>query len=69
MSLWDLCLRTIPDHKVDLKDVDGRKELVTEVTIVPIQFDFTHDSDYWEEKYNELRNKVKGLITDLDETL
>lgn len=67
-SLWDICLTTIPDRSYDMEEIDGKMQMVVKVKIEPIQFDFTHHSpDYWEQKYNELRNKLIELITTKDE--
>ena len=66
-SLWDICLTTIPDRSYDMEEIDGKMQMVVKVKIKPIQFDFTHSPDYWEQKYNELRNKLIELITTKDE--
>lgn len=63
-SLWDICLRTIPDRSWDMKEVDGKMQMVVTVKIEPIEFDFTHSPDYWEQKYNELRNELRELTLD-----
>lgn len=66
-SLWDICLTTIPDRSYDMEEIDGKMQMVVKVKIEPIQFDFTHSPDYWEQKYNELRKKLIELITTKDE--
>ena len=66
-SLWDICLTTIPDRSYDMEEIDGKMQMVVKVKIEPIQFDFTYSPDYWEQKYNELRNKLIELITTKDE--
>ena len=67
LSLWDVCLRTIPDRSWDMEEVDGKMQTVVKITLAPIEFDFKHSPDYWEEKYNELRKKLQDLI-DNDES-
>lgn len=66
-SLWDICLRTIPDRSWDMKEVDGKMQMVVEVKLEPIEFDFTHSPDYWEQKYHELRNKLIELTLEKEE--
>ena len=66
-SLWDICLTTIPDRSYDMEEIDGKMQMVVKVKIEPIQFDFTHSPDYWEQKYHELRNKLIELTIPKDE--
>ena len=66
-SLWDICLTTIPDRSYDIEEIDGKMQMVVKVKIEPIEFDFTHSPDYWERKYNELRNKLIELTITKDE--
>lgn len=66
-SLWDICLTTIPNRSYDMEEIDGKMQMVVKVKIEPIQFDFTHSPDYWEQKYNELRKKLIELTTTKDE--
>lgn len=66
-SLWDICLTTIPDRSYDMEEIDGKMQMVVKVKIAPIQFDFTHSPDYWEQKYHELRNKLIELTIPKDE--
>lgn len=61
LSLWDICLRTIPDRSWDMEEVDGKMTMVVKVKLEPIEFDFTHSPDYWEKKYHELMKKIIGL--------
>ena len=65
--LWDICLTTIPDRSYDMEEIDGKMQMVVKVKIEPIQFDFTHSSDYWEQKYHELRKKLIELTIPKDE--
>lgn len=66
-SLWDICLTTIPFSSYDMEEIDGKMQMVVKVKIEPIQFDFTHSPDYWEQKYHELRNKLIELTIPKDE--
>ena len=66
-SLWDICLTTIPDRSYDIEEIDGKMQMVVKVKIEPIEFDFTHSPDYWEQKYHELRNKLIELTIPKDE--
>lgn len=66
-SLWDICLTTIPDRSYDMEEIDGKMQMVVKVKIEPIEFDFTHSPDYWEQKYHELRNKLIELTIPKDE--
>lgn len=66
-SLWDICLTTMPDRSYDMEEIDGKMQMVVKVKIEPIEFDFTHSPDYWEQKYHELRNKLIELTIPKDE--
>lgn len=66
-SLWDICLTTIPDRSYDMEEIDGKMQMVVKVKIEPIEFDFTHSPDYWEQKYHELRNKLIELTFSKEE--
>lgn len=66
-SLWDICLTTIPDRSYDMEQIDGKMQMVVKVKIEPIEFDFTHSPDYWEQKYHELRKKLIELTILKDE--
>lgn len=50
MSIYDLCFNTIPDF-------DGEN-----ITLVPINYDLTHDGGYWKEKYFKLKKKMQEVI-------
>ena len=70
MSLWDLCFSVVPQwlpagiacfpprQDGDKLTVDAEYEL----KLVPLTIDFEHGPDYWETKYNELKDKVRKLI-------
>ena len=62
MNLWNLCMMVAPDFNYVTKLVEGKVELVCEVKLVPLEFDYTHSPDYWEEKYKELKSKLQDLI-------
>ena len=66
-SLWDICLTTMLDRSYDMEEIDGKMQMVVKVKIEPIEFDFTHSPDYWEQKYHELRNKLIELTIPKDE--
>ena len=66
-SLWDICLTTMPDRSYAMEEIDGKMQMVVKVKIEPIEFDFTHSPDYWEQKYHELRNKLIELTIPKDE--
>lgn len=66
-SLWDICLTTMPDRSYDMEQIDGKMQMVVKVKIEPIEFDFTHSPDYWEQKYHELRKKLIELTILKDE--
>ena len=63
LSLWDVCLKTVPGYDLDsLMDEGDKYTMRATVRLVPIEFDFEHSPSYWEEKYHELKNKLKTLI-------
>lgn len=66
-SLWDICLTTMPDRSYDMEEIDGKMQMVVKVKIEPIEFDFTHSPDYWEQKYNELMKKLVELTFSKEE--
>lgn len=59
LSLWDVCLRTIPTHTFEMKEL-GKIDIV--ITLDPIEFDFEHSPEYWEQKYNGLKKKLQELL-------
>lgn len=65
-SLWDICLTTIPFSSYDMEEIDGKMQMVVKVKIEPIQFDFTHSPDYWEQKYKGLKQKLIELTLELE---
>jgi len=65
-SLWEICLTTIPFSSYDMEEIDGKMQMVVKVKIEPIQFDFTHSPDYWEQKYKELKQKLIELTLELE---
>lgn len=66
-SLWDICLTTLPDYSYDFDDSDGRPSMVCKITLLPIEFDFTHSPDYWEKKYYKLKNELQKLLNEKEE--
>lgn len=63
LSLWDVCLKTVPGSDFGLlKDEGDKYTMYANVRLVPIEFDFEHSPSYWEEKYHELKNKLEMLI-------
>ena len=62
VSLYTLCLYTIPDIKYDW-DMENNKTTAT-ITLKPIQFDFEHDGGYWKNKYYELKKQIQELINE-----
>ena len=62
MNLWNLCMMVAPDFEYATKLIDGKVKMVCEVKLVPLEFDYTHSPDYWEEKYKELKSKLQDLI-------
>ena len=67
VSLWDICLRSIPHHSWDIEAVDGIPKMIAKIEIVPIEFDFEHSPDYWEKKYKELKRQLIELTLDKPE--
>ena len=71
MSIWDVCLKFFP--RMDVKSNFDKKtqRCTTEILInlVPIEYDFTKDEEYWKAKYYKLKEEMRELLSRSDELL
>lgn len=74
ISLYELCFHTTVEYSYpegDLKDNCNclNKTLSAQVKIVPVEFDLTHDDDYWRDRYLKFKAKIRELVNiDEDES-
>lgn len=54
-SVYNICFRTVP--QVGYGGSDSM-----DITLVPVEFDLTHDGGYWKGKYYSLLKKVQSVI-------
>ena len=62
LSLWNLCLQCAPDFNYDVKATSLGAELECNIRLIPMEFDFKHSPDYWEEKYYNLKKEMQQLL-------
>lgn len=71
MSIWDVCLKFFP--RMDVKsDFDKETQrFTTEIlmNLVPVEYDFTKDEEYWKAKYYKLKEEMRELLSRSDELL
>lgn len=66
VSLYDLCFHTIPELGAPKWD-DDMKACSQEISLVPVEFDLTHDGGYWKEKYFRLKERMQEAMDKIDE--
>lgn len=71
MSIWDVCLKFFP--RMDVKsDFDKETQRFTTeilINLVPVEYDFTKDEEYWKAKYYKLKEEMRELLSRSDELL
>lgn len=71
MSIWDVCLKFFP--RMDVKsDIDKETQRCTTeilMNLVPVEYDFTKDEEYWKAKYYKLKEEMRELLSRTDELL
>lgn len=71
MSIWDVCLKFFP--RMDVKsDFDKETQRCTTeilINLVPVEYDFTKDEEYWKAKYYKLKEEMRELLSRTDELL
>ena len=72
MSLYDLCFRTVPQvsyrYSGTNKTSDSTEATIqSQITLIPVEFDLTHDGGYWKRKYYDLKRKMQDLINSKDD--
>ena len=66
VSLYDLCFHTIPELGAP-KWNDDMTTCSQEISLVPVEFDLTHDGGYWREKYFRLKDRMREAMDKIDE--
>ena len=73
-SLWSLCYEVAPHWKPVNSGFEPHKDGANvnmtvdyELELIPLQIDWQHDEGYFEKKYHDLKERVKGLIDDAEE--
>lgn len=71
MSIWDVCLKFFPKMDVKSNFDKETQRCTTEILInlVPIEYDFTKDEEYWKAKYYKLKEEMRELLSRSDELL
>lgn len=71
MSIWDVCLKFFPRMDVKSNFDKETQRCTTEILInlVPIEYDFTKDEEYWKAKYYKLQEEMRELLSRSDELL
>lgn len=71
MCIWDVCLKFFP--RMDVKsDFDKETQRCTTeilINLVPVEYDFTKDEEYWKAKYYKLKEEMRELLSRTDELL
>jgi len=68
ISLWDLCYQVAPDiQRVMRKDENGDFSFGLIVNFIPLKLEFEKGPDYWEAKYNQLKEKMQAIIDGKEE--
>lgn len=69
MSIWDVCLKFFPSMDVKSNFDEKTQRCTTEILInlVPVEYDFTKDEEYWKAKYYKLKEEMRMLVEKLDE--
>lgn len=71
MSIWDVCLKFFP--RMDMKSNFDKEtqRCTTEIlmNLVPVEYDFTKDEEYWKAKYYKLKEEMRELLSRTDELL
>ena len=73
ISLWELCFSVVPRWNQVESDVDTSDPLnITfnadyRLDLVPLEIDFEHGPDYWEDKYFKLKEQMQKLVDDKDD--
>lgn len=68
LSLYDLCFHTVPEVSEPRWD-DATKTYSKTISIVPVEFDLTHDGRYWKEKYFQLKKKMQDIPEDIQRVI
>ena len=66
VSLYDICFHTIPELGAP-RWSDDMKACTQEISLVPVEFDLTHDGGYWKQKYFRLKERMMELINNIEE--
>lgn len=71
MSIWDVCLKFFPQMDVKNSFNEETQRCTTEILInlVPIEYDFKKDEEYWKAKYYKLKEEMQELISRSEELL
>lgn len=71
MSIWDVCLKFFPRMDVKSNFDKETQRCTTEVimNLVPVEYDFTKDEEYWKAKYYKLKEEMRELLSRSDELL
>lgn len=71
MSIWDVCLKFFPrmDVKSDFDKETQRYTTKILINLVPVEYDFTKDEEYWKAKYYKLKEEMRELLSRSDELL
>lgn len=71
MSIWDVCLKFFPRMDVKSNFDKETQRCTTEIlmNLVPVEYDFTKDEEYWKAKYYKLKEEMRELLSRSDELL
>lgn len=71
MSIWDVCLKFFPRMDVKSNIDKETQRCTTEIlmNLVPVEYDFTKDEEYWKAKYYKLKEEMRELLSRTDELL
>ncbi len=71
MSIWDVCLKFFPRMDVKSNFDKETQRCTTEIlmNLVPVEYDFTKDEEYWKAKYYKLKEEMRELLSRTDELL
>lgn len=71
MSIWDVCLKFFPRMDVKSNFDEETQRCTTEIlmNLVPVEYDFTKDEEYWKAKYYKLKEEMRELLSRTDELL
>ena len=68
VSIWDICFHFIPqfgysDFEIDNSDPRNVKYISKgSVRLIPVEFELSKGPDYWEEKYCQLKSRMRELL-------